>query len=36
LHALERQLLDVRKRLGTATAPPDGKGCHCLDGVSRD
>jgi hypothetical protein len=36
LHTLERQLMDVRKRLETAAAPPDAKGCHCLDGVSRD
>ena len=35
LHTLERQLMDVRKRLETAAAPPDAKGCHCLDGVSR-
>jgi MerR family transcriptional regulator, copper efflux regulator len=36
LHTLERQLMDVRKRLETAAAPPDAKGCHCLDGASRD
>ena len=36
LHTLERQLMDVRKRLESAASPPDGKGCHCLDGVSRD
>jgi DNA-binding transcriptional MerR regulator len=36
LHTLEHQLMEVRKRLETAAAPPDAKGCHCLDGVSRD
>ena len=36
LHVLERQLMDVRKRLETAPARPDSKGCHCLDGVGRD
>jgi MerR family transcriptional regulator, copper efflux regulator len=36
LHTLEGQLMDVRKRLESAAAPPDAKGCHCLDGVSRD
>jgi MerR family transcriptional regulator, copper efflux regulator len=36
LHTLERQLMDVRERLETAAAPPDAKGCHCLDGLSRD
>jgi DNA-binding transcriptional MerR regulator len=36
LHTLERQLMDVCKRLETAVVPPDAKGCHCLDGVSRD
>ena len=35
LHELERQLTDVSKRLETAAAPPDAKGCHCLDGVRR-
>jgi len=34
--ALERQLMDVRRRLETTAAPPDAKGCHCLDGMSRD
>jgi DNA-binding transcriptional MerR regulator len=36
LHTLERQLMDVHKRLETAGAQPDAKGCHCLDGVSRE
>jgi len=36
LHALERQLINVHKRLETAATPPDPEGCHCLDGVSRD
>jgi prefoldin subunit 5 len=36
LHTLERQLMEVRKQLEAAAAPPDSKGCHCLDGVSRD
>jgi len=36
LRTLERQLMDVRERLETAEAPPDSKGCHCLDGKSRD
>jgi len=36
LRTLERQLTDVRERLETGTAPPDAKGCHCLDGMSRD
>ena len=32
LHRLERQLMDVRKRIETAAAPSGAKGCHCLDG----
>jgi DNA-binding transcriptional MerR regulator len=36
LHTLERQLMDVRKRFESVAAPPDAKGCHCLDGVGRD
>lgn len=36
MHKLERQLMDVCKRLETTAAPPGAKGCHCLDGVSRD
>jgi DNA-binding transcriptional MerR regulator len=36
LRRLERQLMNVRTRIETAAAPRDAKGCHCLDGVSRD
>jgi DNA-binding transcriptional MerR regulator len=36
LHKLERQLIEVRKRVESPAAPPSAKGCHCLDAVSRD
>ena len=36
LQTLERQLVNVREGLETAAARPDGKGCHCLDRLSRD
>jgi MerR family gold-responsive transcriptional activator of gol and ges genes len=36
LHLLERQLMDVLHRLEKAAAPPDAKGCRCLDGRSGD
>jgi DNA-binding transcriptional MerR regulator len=36
LHLLERQLIDVLHRFEKAAAPPDAKGCRCLDGMSAD